>query len=204
MEQQCTRAQCIAVKDTGFAITTQTGWARTDGAPVSYPSIYVGCHYNNCSPGTKLPVPVALIRKVQTSINLNYVEGATFDAAYDIWLDPKPKKNGVNQQEIMIWLNRQGQIQPVSYTGKPVDDVSIAGHNWQVWMGSKGQTTSSRTWQSSAIPAVTFNVLDFVADAAKRSKIDGFYLTSIQAGFEPWQGSQGLTIEHFDANVDAP
>lgn len=196
--------QCIAVKDNGpgFAITTQTGSAPTNGAPVSYPSIYIGCHYGNCSPGNKLPIKVESIMAAKTSINLKYVEGAIFDAAYDIWLDPNPKRTGVNQQEIMIWLNKQGKIQPVSYTGQPVDNVSIAGQNWQVWLGFNGQNDVISYVASSAIPTMAFNVLDFIADAAKRSKIGGFYLTSIQAGFEPWQGGQGLAIEHFGASVD--
>jgi hypothetical protein len=52
---------------------------------------------------------------------------------------------------------------------------------------------------------MTFNVLDFVADVVKRGKItDDFHLTSIQAGFAPWQGGQGLAIERFQATVDAP
>ncbi|WP_263992013.1 GH12 family glycosyl hydrolase domain-containing protein [Mycobacterium bourgelatii] len=28
-----------------------------------------------------------------------------------------------------------------------------------------------------------------------------WYLTSIQAGFEPWQGGVGLAVESFDAKV---
>jgi len=31
-----------------------------------------------------------------------------------------------------------------------------------------------------------------------------FYLTSIQAGFEPWQGGQGLAIQGFRATVNTP
>jgi Glycosyl hydrolase family 12 len=195
--------QCIKVIDQGpgFAITKQTGSAPTNGGPVSYPSIYVGCHYGNCSPGTNLPMQVKSIKKAETSIDLKYVGGATFDASYDIWLDPTPKKTGVNKQEIMIWLNKQGQIQPV---GNSVGNVTIANQNWQVWSGSNGQNDVISYVAPSAVSSMTFNVMDFVADVAKRVKNTGdFYLTSIQAGFEPWQGGQGLAIEDFRATVDA-
>jgi hypothetical protein len=198
--------QCIKVIDQvgaqgpGFAITKQTGSAP-DSDPVSYPSIYVGCHYNNCSPGTNLPRQVKSIKQAETDIKFSYVGDATFDAAYDIWLDPKPNKDGVNQQEIMIWLNRQGKIQPV---GNQVGNVQIAGQNWQVWSGSNGQNDVISYVAPHPIPNITFNALDFVADVAKRGKItDDFYLTSIQAGFEPWQGGEGLAIEGFRATVDA-
>src|SRR5688572_22163384 len=39
--------QCINVTNNGFQITRQDGTSSTSGAPVSYPAIYVGCHYGN-------------------------------------------------------------------------------------------------------------------------------------------------------------
>jgi hypothetical protein len=205
------KQQCIEVigqagdQGPGFTITKQTGSAPTNGAPVSYPSIYIGCHYNNCSSGTNLPIQLKSIKKAETSIDLKYVDDATFDASYDIWLDPTARKDGVNKQEIMIWLNKQGKIQPV---GSPVGIVKIAGQDWQVWSGSNGKNdVISYEVQCPAGPCritkMTFDVMDFVADASKRVNIDDFYLTSIQAGFEPWQGGQGLAIERFRATVDA-
>jgi Glycosyl hydrolase family 12 len=51
---------------------------------------------------------------------------------------------------------------------------------------------------------MTFDVMDFVADTSKRNKLpDDYYVTSIQAGFEPWQGGVGLAIENFRATVEA-
>jgi hypothetical protein len=199
--------QCIEVigqsdGGPGFAITKQTGSAPTNGKPASYPSIHIGCHYGNCSPGTKLPIEVKSIKKAETSITLKYVAGATYDAAYDIWLDPTPKKTDVNKQEIMIWLNKQGSIQPVCCA---VGDADIAGKNWKVWSGSNGANEVVSYVAPSAISNMTFNVLDFIADLVKRGKItDAFCLTSIQAGFEPWQGRPGLKVEGFQAAVDAP
>ena len=53
-----------------------------------------------------------------------------FDAAVTIsafaWLDPQPKKTRVNQMQIMIWLDKQGAIQPI---GNPVGNVSIEEKN---------------------------------------------------------------------------
>ena len=39
--------QCINVTSTGFSIIQQDGTGNLSGAPVSYPSIYLGCHYAN-------------------------------------------------------------------------------------------------------------------------------------------------------------
>ena len=54
-----TAQQCINVTGTGFSITSQQGVGNTSGAPVSYPAVYYGCHYTNCSPGTNLPMQVS-------------------------------------------------------------------------------------------------------------------------------------------------
>lgn len=200
--------QCIKADEQvpGFTIKEQTGDAPTSGAPVSYPSIYVGCHYGNCSPdtnlpNTNLPIQIKSIKRAQTSITFKFVGDAIFDASYDIWLNPTAIKTGVNQQEVMIWLNRQGKIAPVG--NKVAENVKIAGRDWQVWSGTNNVNDVITYVASSATPSMSFNVLDFVVDASRRAAItDDFYLTSIQAGFEPWQHGAGLTIEAFSVTVD--
>jgi len=47
--------QCINTSANGFTITQQDGTGNTSGAPVSYPAIYLGCHYTRCSPSNALP-----------------------------------------------------------------------------------------------------------------------------------------------------
>ena len=191
--------QCINVTSTGFAITSQQGVGNTSGAPVSYPAIYVGCHYTNCSPGTNLPMQVSAISSANSSISYNYVSG-TYDAAYDIWLDPSPKKDGVNAMEIMIWFNRQGSIQPI---GSVVGNTTIGGRTWQVWQGSNGSNNVISYVAPSAISSWDFSVLDFINDVKNRGAItNSWYLTSIQAGFEPWIGGTGLAVTNFSASVN--
>ncbi|GAB2620792.1 glycosyl hydrolase family 5 [Paractinoplanes abujensis] len=192
--------QCINVTSTGFAITSQQGTGNTSGAPVSYPAVYLGCHYTNCSPGTNLPIRVSDISSATSSISYRYVSGATYDAAYDIWLDPSPKKDGVSQQEIMIWFNRQGSIQPI---GSIVGNATIGGRTWQVWQGSNGSNAVISYVAPSAISSWSFSVLDFIRDTQNRGAItNSWYLTSIQAGFEPWIGGTGLAVTDFSAQVN--
>jgi|tagenome__1003787_1003787.scaffolds.fasta_scaffold20958295_2 hypothetical protein len=192
--------QCINVTGTGFSITTQQGTGSTSGAPVSYPAVYYGCHYTNCSPGTNLPLQVSAISSATSSISYTYVSGATYDAAYDIWLDPSPKRDGVNQQEIMIWFNRQGSIQPI---GSVVGNATIGGRTWQVWQGSNGSNAVVSYVAPSPITSWSFSVLDFINDVKNRGAItSSWYLTSIQAGFEPWIGGAGLAVTNFSASVN--
>ncbi|MFI7606762.1 cellulose binding domain-containing protein [Micromonospora sp. NPDC049366] len=192
--------QCINVTGTGFEITTQNGSNPTNGAPTAYPSVFFGCHYTNCSPGTNLPIQVSQISSATSSISYRYVSGATYNASYDIWLDPSPKTDGVNQMEIMIWLNRQGSIQPI---GSPVGTATLAGRTWEVWRGSNGSNNVISYVAPSPISSLNFSVLDFIADVRNRGAItNSWYLTSIQAGFEPWQGGVGLAVTSFSATVN--
>ncbi|GIF09757.1 GH12 family glycosyl hydrolase domain-containing protein [Actinoplanes siamensis] len=192
--------QCINVTSSGFSITSQQGTGNTSGAPVSYPAIYYGCHYTNCSPGTNLPMQVSAISSATSSISYNYVSGATYDAAYDIWLDPSPRKDGVNAQEIMIWFNRQGSIQPI---GSRVGSATIGGRTWDVWQGSNGSNAVVSYVAPSPITSWSFSVLDFINDVKNRGAItSSWYLTSIQAGFEPWIGGAGLAVTNFSAAVN--
>ncbi|MEV0427097.1 cellulose binding domain-containing protein [Micromonospora sp. NPDC050495] len=195
-----TAQQCINVTSSGFSITRQDGTGNTSGAPVSYPSIFVGCHYTNCSPGTNLPAQVKNIGSAPSSISYNYVSGAVYDAAYDIWLDPSPKKDGVNQMEIMIWFNRQGPIQPI---GSVVGNANIAGRTWEVWRGSNGSNNVISYVAPSPITSLSFDAMAFIADTRNRGAItNDWYLTSIQAGFEPWQGGVGLAVNSFSQTVN--
>lgn len=195
-----TAQQCVNVTSTGFSITRQDGSSPTNGAPTAYPSVFYGCHYTNCSPGTTLPIQVNRISSATSSIQYTYVSGATYNASYDIWLDPTPKRDGVNQMEIMIWLNRQGPIQPI---GSRVGSTTLVGRTWEVWQGSNGSNNVISYVAPSAITSLNFSVLDFIADVRNRGAItDAWYLTSIQAGFEPWQGGVGLAVNSFSATVN--
>jgi chitodextrinase len=194
-----TAQQCINVTSTGFSITAQGGSAATNGAPLSYPSVYFGCHYGNCSPGTNLPIQVSQITSATSSISYTYV-GGTYNASYDIWLDPTPRTTGVNAMEIMIWFNRQGPIQPI---GSPVGTATIGGRTWEVWRGSNGANNVISYVAPSPISSWNFSVLDFINDTRARGAItSSWYLTSIQAGFEPWNGGVGLAVNSFSAAVN--
>lgn len=210
--------QTITVTSTGFSITVQNGSAPTNGAPVSYPSVYLGCHYGNCSPSSPLPLQISQIGSATSSINYSYPNDASsiFDASYDIWMDPTPKTTGVNQQELMIWFNDQGGVQPISWTydsqgvAVPIATTTIDGVIWNVYSGNNG-ANNVVSYLAASPPLDSFtdlDVLDFIADTEIRTAdfaqpvTSAWYLTSIQAGFEPWDGGVGLSVDTFSATVN--
>lgn len=193
--------QCINVTGTGFTITTASHNKPTNGAPGSYPSVYFGCHYGNCSAGSGLPLQAnaGSFGGINTSVSMGYVSSGVWDAAYDIWFDPTPRTDGQNTgAEIMIWLNKLGSIQPV---GSQIGTVNLAGATWNVWFGNIGWNVISYVRQS-ATSSMNFAVDTFYGDAVSRGYAQrSWYLTSIQAGFEPWVGQTGLTVNSFSVTT---
>jgi hypothetical protein len=193
--------QCITTTDQGFSVTTASHNKPTNGAPGSYPSIYAGCHYANCSSGSGLPLQASSgqFNTIQTSVSMTYPSSGTYDAAYDVWFDPTPRTDGQNTgAEIMIWLNRQGSIQPV---GSRVGTVSLAGATWDVWFGNIGWNVISYV-RTSPTTSMNFAVNTFYTDAVNRGYAQrSWYLTSVQAGFEPWVGGAGLAVNNFSYSI---
>ncbi|CAL9596416.1 GH12 family glycosyl hydrolase domain-containing protein [Streptomyces sp. enrichment culture] len=192
--------QCVTATDTGFRLTQADGSVPTNGAPKSYPSVFNGCHYTNCSPGTALPAQVSTISSAPSSISYGYVADAVYNASYDIWLDPTPRTDGVNRTEIMIWFNRVGPIQPI---GSQVGTATVGGRTWAVWTGSNGSNDVISFVAPSAISSWSFDVMDFVDETVARGMAqNNWYLTSVQAGFEPWQNGAGLAVNSFSSTVN--
>ncbi|NBM15160.1 GH12 family glycosyl hydrolase domain-containing protein [Streptomyces sp. GC420] len=192
--------QCVNVTSTGFEITRADGSVPTHGAPKSYPSLFIGCHYTNCSPGTNLPRQLSAISSAPTSISYGYTDNAVYDAAYDIWLDPTPRTDGVNRTEIMVWFNRVGPVQPV---GSRTGSATVAGRTWEVWTGNNGANDVISFVAPSAIASWSFDVMDFVDETVARGMAQpSWYLTSVQAGFEPWENGTGLEVGSFSAAVE--
>jgi hypothetical protein len=193
--------QCINTTASGFSITQQDGTGNLSGAPVSYPAIYLGCHYSNCSPGSPLPAQISSMGNVNSTISVSYISSGTWDAAYDIWLNADTNVTGVQDTEIMIWLNHQGSIQPV---GSQSGSANLAGRSWTVWTGNNGQNNVVSYVSGSAITSFSFNVRDFITDTLGRGSQYGntsWFLTSVQAGFEPWVGGVGLAVNSFSTTV---
>ncbi|MGR6913774.1 GH12 family glycosyl hydrolase domain-containing protein [[Actinomadura] parvosata] len=191
-------AQCIDVNQSGgFTITQAAHNKPTNGAPASYPAIYAGCHYANCSTGSGLPMQASSssFGSLRSSVSMSYPSSGTWDAAYDIWFDPTPRTDGQNTgAEIMIWLNKQGSIQPV---GSQVGTANLAGGTWQVWFGNIGWNVISYV-RTSPASSLDFTINTFYADAISRGYAQrSWYLTSVQAGFEPWVGGAGLAVNSF-------
>ena len=154
--------QCISVNDRGFRVTRADGATSTSGAPKSYPSVFLGCHYGTCT-NNDIVGPNGLqasdprFAGVRTSVSMTYPSTGTYDAAYDIWFHKSRPSASTAQNdgaELMVWLNRAGPIQPI---GSRVATVSLAGGTWDVWYGNVGWNVISYV-RTQGTGSLDFNV----------------------------------------------
>jgi hypothetical protein len=193
--------QCITVTATGFNVSASAANNATNGAPAGYPSTVWGCHFGNCTPNfNPIQASTAAFGAVNTSVSMSYPGSGQWDAAYDIWFDPTARRNGQNTgAEIMVWLNHMGAPQPV---GSRIATVSLAGGTWDVWEGNIGWNVVSYV-RTSATGSINFPVSTFFNDAVSRGFAQrAWFLTSIQAGFEPWTGGAGLAVNSFGVTTN--
>ncbi|MGI5466288.1 GH12 family glycosyl hydrolase domain-containing protein [Streptomyces sp. CA-132043] len=192
--------QCLSVDGTSFTVTRAEHNNATNGAPASYPSIYAGCHYGNCTTGSGLPRRLDQLNEAVSSWSTSSPDAGVYDVAYDLWFDPNPNPTGQNAGELMIWNKFRGAVQPVGT--KVASGVSVAGTTYDVWAGNIGWNVISYVRTSATDAVTSLDLRAFARDAAARGSLDAsWYLTSVQAGFEPWQGGQGLRTNSFSLNV---
>jgi hypothetical protein len=187
--------QCIsnsgARGDSGFVVDTAEH-VNTAG-PAGYPSIYRGCVYGYCTGGSPFPRRVDQLGSVTSSWSTSGPTdpASTYNTAYDLWFDPNTNQPGRNTgAELMVWLNTTG-VQPIGTKGP---SVTIAGASWDVWQGTlDGLKVISYVRTVGTTSVSNLPLHSFVADATARGVVQpAWYLTSVQAGFEPWTGGAGL------------
>lgn len=187
--------QCVTPTGQGFSIDSGDH-SKPDG-PASYPSIMSGCWMQTCTEGTALPAPIRDLPPITSSIAATTAPSGRYNLAYDIWADPTPRRDGQNiGMELMIWLRENGGIAPI---GDKQGTATIGGANWDVWKGTTGgANVISYVRQGYVDAANDLPITDFVDDAVRQGSAQpGWFLTNLQAGFEPWEGGPGLALDRF-------
>lgn len=194
--------QCIEYRGTSFKIVSQTGNSGSTD-PVSFPAVILGRKAEHFAQGGGLPIQVSAIKSIETGLKIKAasVQG-TFNSAYDIWVDADPNYNGnAPDYFVMLWPWTQGNVQPA---GSVTANVTIEGVKWDVWTGGEGEGGGKYIAYQAAPNTESLHVdlKPFFDDAVQfRGLPASSYVLNVQAGFEIWNGGQGLEQEYFYAKV---
>ena len=193
--------QCITYTGgTAWSVST-ANFNLSGGAPATYPSIFKGCHWGLCTGNSGMPIQMSKLGSATSSWSTYQPGSGAYDVAYDIWFNSTPTTSGQpNGTEVMIWINSRGGVAPF---GSQTGNANIAGLNWNVWTG---QQTSWKIISYVLNPgASSVSNLDLKAifnDAIARGSINpSHYLLDVEAGFEIWQGGQGLATNSFSVTT---
>jgi cellulose 1,4-beta-cellobiosidase len=104
---------------------------------------------------------------------------------------------------MMIWLSYNGPVIPGGQSTK----VTIDGINFNLWWD--GDHTM---WYVIRSPSLTnphvqnLDLGEFIKDAVNRGNIPSpsWHLMDIEAGFEIWQGGQGLQVDSLSICTPSP
>lgn len=205
--------QCLSVNQPSgsFTITTAPGSTPTSGGPASYPSIFKGCHWGNCTNNSGLPLQLTNIGTATAFWSINPKTSGQWDAALDIWFNRSATTMGQpDGAEIMVWLNHLGPPQPF---GSQLATVTLNGISWTVWEGtlsgggvSWNVVSYVRNPPASALGSASapMDLKPFFNDAMSRGFVQGsWWLIAAEAGFEPWQDGLNLASTGFSATFAA-
>ncbi|HTJ72511.1 MAG TPA: cellulose binding domain-containing protein [Actinospica sp.] len=202
-EWNSTAQQCITYTGgTAWNVST-ANFNLSGGAPATYPSIFRGCHWGLCTGNSGLPIQMSNLGSATSSWSTTQPASGAYDVAYDIWFNSTPTTSGQpDGTEVMIWINSRGGVQPF---GSQTGTSNVDGMNWNVWTG---QQTSWKIISYVLNPGATsVSNLDLKAlfqDAVARGSINpSNYLIDVEAGFEIWQGGQGLGTNSFSVATSA-
>jgi cellulose 1,4-beta-cellobiosidase len=203
-EWNSTATQCVTYTGgTAWNVSTANFNLTTSGPPATYPSIYKGCHWGLCTSNSGLPIQVSNLGSATSSWSTTQPGSGAYDVAYDIWFNSTPTTTGQpDGTEIMIWLNSRGGVQPF---GSQTGTANLAGMNWNVWTGNQTSwKIISYVLNPGGTSLTNLDVKALINDAVSRGSLNASnYLLDAEAGFEIWQGGQGLATNSFSFSATA-
>ena len=195
--------QCITYTGgTAWSVST-ANFNLSGGAPATYPSIFKGCHWGLCTGNSGFPIQMSKLGSATTSWSTNQPSSGAYDVAYDIWFNSTPTTSGQpDSTEVMIWINSRGGVQPF---GSQTGTTNVDGMNWNVWTGRQTSwNIISYVLNPGATSVSNLDLKALFNDAVARGSINpAHYLIDVEAGFEIWQGGQGLGTNSFSVSASA-
>lgn len=196
-----------------FKMIVQQASAPTNGAPVGYPSVFIGANSSKQTENSNLPKQVSSIASLPT--NWVWSDAGTladrnansYNASYDVWFSTNPSGEPEGSHPsgafLMVWYHKPFDAQPIGSIRDPAVTITGVPGTWDVWIGTNVGTPVISYTATETISSMDFDLNAFIRDAVSRGGTvqDSHYLTNVFAGFEIWRGGVGLETTSFCAQV---
>nr|7EE2_A Chain A, glycoside hydrolase family 12 beta-1,3-1,4-glucanase [Chaetomium sp.]7EEE_A Chain A, glycoside hydrolase family 12 beta-1,3-1,4-glucanase [Chaetomium sp.]7EEJ_A Chain A, glycoside hydrolase family 12 beta-1,3-1,4-glucanase [Chaetomium sp.] len=146
---------------------------------------------------------ITSINSMQTSVSWYYdTTNVRANVAYDIFTAADPNHvNSSGDYELMIWLAKYGDVQPI---GSPVGTVHVNGRNWELWIGMNGNMKVFSFIAPSPLNSWSGEVKEFFnyLQYNQGYPAGDQHLIVFQMGTEAFTGGPAtMTVSHFSANI---
>jgi len=176
-------------------VSWSTSWSWEGGSSnvKSYDNVAV------TSTGVKLSEISSIDSKFEWSYTGNNVVA---DVSFDLFT--AASASGAAEYEIMIWLAALGGAGPISSTGSPIATPKIDSTTWKLYKGPNGDTTVFSFVAESEVTNFDddiFKLVTYLIDNEGLSSSQ--YLTTLEAGTEPFTGSDAVfTVSAYSAVIN--
>jgi hypothetical protein len=186
----------------------------SDGAPMGFPSLFIGQYAGHGTQGSNLPKAVSALTTVPTVYQTNNASIGTsgHNAAYDVWFTQNDQPLGAGQSNpgaggayLMVWMFKPTDRQPRGSNAHPGQVVPGVSGTWDVWVDTVGQPPCISYVSTTPLDGLTFDLNDFIKHAVGKNYgvvTSSMYLNIVFGGFEIWSGADGLQLQQFCANVN--
>jgi hypothetical protein len=203
----------ISYAGPSFTVTNFTGSAPTSGAPMGYPSLFIGSAGGDgqATNGSNLAKQVGSLTDVPTAWRWSGT-GTEFNVAYDVWFSPMAGDGGPgNRSFLMVWFHKTGNVfaegEGEQHSG---GQATINGKSFSTYVSQQFEGRPIISYvATTTISEWSFDLNDFITDAKTRTSTaqatpvisDSLYLTNVFAGFEVWSGISNLKTDKFCIEV---
>jgi hypothetical protein len=203
----------ISYNGPSFTIANFTGSAPTSGAPMGYPSLFIGSAGGDgqATGGSNLAKQVSALSDIPTAWRWSGT-GSEFNVAYDVWFSPTAGDGGPGSRSfLMVWFHKTANVfaegEGEQHSG---GQATINGKSFSTYVSQQFEGRPIISYvATSTINEWSFDLNDFITDAKTRTSTaqatavinDNLYLTNVFAGFEVWSGVSNLKTDKFCIQV---
>ncbi|KAL1961442.1 hypothetical protein VTO42DRAFT_170 [Malbranchea cinnamomea] len=184
-----TGSQCTGVDGidgSTLAWHTSWSWSGGQGQVKSYANAVLADIVSN-------PRAISDINSIPSTWRWSY-SGSSLVAnvAYDLFTSSSP--SGSEEYEVMIWLAALGGAGPISETGSPIANPTVAGVNWNLFEGYNGNMhVYSFVAAGGSVENFSGDLKDFLNYLGSEQGMDqSQYVINIGAGTEPFSGNNAV------------
>jgi hypothetical protein len=203
----------ISYNGPSFTIANFTGSAPTSGAPMGYPSLFIGSAGGDgqATGGSNLAKQVSALTDIPTAWRWSG-SGTEFNVAYDVWFSPTAGDGGPGSRSfLMVWFHKTANVfaegEGEQHSG---GQATINGKSFSTYVSQQFEGRPIISYvATSTINEWSFDLNDFITDAKTRTSTaqatavinNNLYLTNVFAGFEVWSGVSNLKTDKFCIQV---